>query len=223
MPLQQSRPFVLTIPGLWNSGPDHWQSAWERERSDCHRIELGCWDDPIRNVWISRIDQALHETRGDVVLVAHSLGCHAVAWWAKLLGPSGLSRIRGALLVAPPDVDLVDADPRLARFGPTPAVILPFPTLLVASRGDQYATIERAGAMAELWGAFLVDVGDLGHINAASGLGNWSQGQQFLTLLAGDSPSDCTRAILAERVAALTRRPKPDFVVPDRQSRGPVA
>jgi len=217
MPKEQSRPIVLTIPGLWNSGPDHWQTAWERERPDCHRVELGCWDDPIRNVWISRIDQAVHDARGDVVLVAHSLGCHAVAWWARLLGPSGISRVKGALLVAPPDADRADVDPRIARFSPTPAVILPFPTLLVASRGDAYASIDRARTMAELWGAFLVDVGDLGHINAASGLGNWPQGQELLSILAGDARSDCTRVVLAERVAALTRD---SVTVPGRDRQG---
>ena len=92
---QAARPRILTIPGLWNSGADHWQTRWERERDDCARIELGCWDDPIRNVWMSRIDQAIYEARGDIVLVAHSLGCHAVAWWAKQLGPSGSARVRG--------------------------------------------------------------------------------------------------------------------------------
>lgn len=203
------RPLVLTIPGLWNSGPEHWQTVWERERPDCRRVELGCWDDPIRNVWMSRVDQAVHEAQGDVVLVAHSLGCHAVAWWARLLGPSGMSRIRGALLVAPPDVDLAGADARLARFGPTPTVALPFPALVVASRDDHYATIERSRAMADAWGAFLVDVGELGHINAASALGEWSQGQQLLSIVAGNARSDCSRAVWAERVAELSRTPHP--------------
>lgn len=207
---QPSRPLVLTIPGLWNSGTDHWQTIWERERQDCHRVELGCWNDPIRNVWISRIDQAVHDAHGDVVLVAHSLGCHAVAWWAKLLGPSGVSRVKGVLLVAPPDVDLPDADPRIARFGPTPAVALPCPALLVASRDDSYASIERASEMAALWGAFLVDVGDLGHINAASGLASWNQGQQLLSILTGDIRSDCSRAVLADRIAAVSRLPRDD-------------
>ncbi|MBP2275906.1 MULTISPECIES: RBBP9/YdeN family alpha/beta hydrolase [Sphingomonas] len=201
----QPRPLVLTIPGLWNSGPDHWQSLWERERQDCRRVELGCWDDPIRNVWISRVDQAVHEARGDVVLVAHSLGCHAVAWWANLVGPAGVGRVKGALLVAPPDVDLPEVAPRLARFQPTPTTPLPFPALLVASRSDHYATFERAKAMADLWGALLVDVGDLGHINAASRLGSWEQGQHLLSILTGDIRSDCSRAVLAERIAAQTR------------------
>lgn len=176
-------PRLLIVPGLDNSGPDHWQTAWERERGDCHRVELGCWDDPIRNVWISRLDQAVHDARGEVVLIAHSLGCHAVAWWARLLGPSGLSRVRGALLVAPPDVDLPAVDYRLARFGPTPEVALPFPAFLVASRDDHYATFERSRAMARSWGALLLDAGALGHVNARSEIGSWPQGQALADLL----------------------------------------
>ncbi|WP_277982654.1 RBBP9/YdeN family alpha/beta hydrolase [Sphingomonas faeni] len=183
--LQAARPRILTIPGLWNSGAAHWQTRWERERDDCARIELGCWDDPIRNVWMSRIDQAIYEARSDIVLVAHSLGCHAVAWWAKQLGPSGSAQVRGALLVAPPDVDRTDADPRILRFGPTPIVTLPFPSVVVASRNDPYATMVRSKAMARGWGANLVDVGECGHINAASNLGNWPDGQDILSGLIG--------------------------------------
>lgn len=130
---------------------------------------------------------------------------------------------KGVLLVAPPDVDLPDADPRIARFGPTPAVALPCPALLVASRDDSYASIERASEMAALWGAFLVDVGDLGHINAASGLGNWNQGQQLLSILTGDIRSDCTRAVLADRVAAVSRLPRSDAALGRADSGGAPA
>ena len=31
---------ILTIPGLHNSGPTHWQSLWERKFEDAERIEL---------------------------------------------------------------------------------------------------------------------------------------------------------------------------------------
>lgn len=174
----------LIIAGIDNSDPDHWQTAWERDRADCYRVELGCWDDPIRNVWISRLDQAIYNATSDVVLVAHSLGCHAVAWWARQLGPTGRATVRGALLVAPPDVDLPNVDPRLARFAPTPEVILPFPAAVVASRDDHYAPIERSREMADLWGAAFIDAGELGHINARSGLGSWLPGQRLATLVA---------------------------------------
>lgn len=197
-----NRPLVLIVPGLENSGPYHWQTAWEHERDDCRRVELGCWDDPIRTVWISRLDQAVHDARRDVILVAHSLGCHTVAWWSHLLGPSGVSQVRGALLVAPPDVDRPGIDPRISRFAPTPPRRLPFPTLLVASHDDHYASFERARAMARLWGAVFVDAGSCGHINADSSLGCWNEGQRLLTALLGDD--NIPRQPLVERVARET-------------------
>ena len=49
----QADPILLTVPGLGNSGPTHWQSIWERERADCRRVELGMWDEPHRNVWVN--------------------------------------------------------------------------------------------------------------------------------------------------------------------------
>ena len=133
----------LTVPGLGGSGPAHWQSIWERERHDCERIELGCWDEPIRNVWVGRIDQAVRASEAPPILVAHSLGCLAVVWWAHLIGKAAAGAVKGALLVAPPDVDRAGVDRRLAGFAPTPKHILPFPCIVAASRDDPYASFER--------------------------------------------------------------------------------
>src|SRR3546814_2327931 len=41
-------PLVLTVPGLNNSGPGHWQTIWETTRNDCERVDLGMWDRPHR-------------------------------------------------------------------------------------------------------------------------------------------------------------------------------
>lgn len=56
---------------------------------------------------------------------------------------------------------------------------LPFPAVLVASRNDPYATLERSGALARLWSARLVDAGNVGHLNADSELGAWEAGQSL--------------------------------------------
>lgn len=198
---------LLIIPGIDGSGARHWQSEWERELEDCHRVELGCWDEPIRNVWISRIDQAVHNAHGDVVLVAHSLGCQTVAWWARLLGASGVSSVRAALLVAPPDVDLQDVDPRLDRFAPNPEVAFPFPALVVASRDDPYATIARSREIAGQWGAAFVDAGELGHINADSGVRNWPEGQSLVELLVSGVRDREQISRLASDLLAAESRP----------------
>jgi len=171
---------ALIVPGLGDSGPGHWQTIWEQERHDCERVVLGCWDDPNRNVWISRIDQAVSRADGPVVLVAHSLGCHAVLWWARLLGQEVPGNVVGALLVAPPDVDRSSADPRIGRFGPTPRSVLPFPAIVVASNDDPFGAPERAEELAASLAADFVLVEGEGHINASAGLGAWSEGQELL-------------------------------------------
>ncbi|MBU3079199.1 RBBP9/YdeN family alpha/beta hydrolase [Sphingomonas quercus] len=180
-------PLCLTIPGLGNSGPNHWQSIWERTRHDCRRVQLGCWNEPDRNIWVSAIEQAVAGARGPVILAAHSLGCLAVAWWTKFLGAEVLGRVRGALLVAPPDLSARGLDPRIARFAPMPGAALPFPAIVVASEDDPYARLERSREMAGAWLADFVNVGPAGHINAASELGEWRAGQQLLELLIDES------------------------------------
>ena len=77
--------------------------------------------------------------------------------------------MRGALLVAPPDVDSADAHPFVRRFAPAPNRALPFPSILVASRDDRYAAFGRLEGHARAWGSRFVDAGQAGHINARSG------------------------------------------------------
>jgi len=119
-------------------------------------------------------------TDGPLVLVAHSLGCLTIAHWACGAGHERLARVRGALLVAPPDVDADDAHPFVRRFAPAPSRPLPFPSILVASRNDRYAAFERLEALARTWGSRFVDAGHAGHINAQSALGDWADGEVLL-------------------------------------------
>ena len=178
----QTQPLVLTVPGIDNSGPGHWQSIWEREQADCRRVDLGTWDHPQRNAWVNRLNLAIAGLSRPVILVAHSLGCHAVAWWSAMEQPAP-GKVLGALLVAPPEVDDSPADTRLFAFAPAPRSRLPFPSLLVASENDPYASFGRSKRMARLWGSQLVDAGPLGHINADSNIRDWPYGKYLLRRL----------------------------------------
>lgn len=179
------RPHVLTIPGLMNSGPGHWQTLWEDRLLDCSRVDLGQWDRPHRNSWVNRLDHAIAAVEGPVLLAAHSLGCHAVAWWAALACEGWNAKILGALLVAPPAVDEKAIDGRLHGFAPLPQKLLPFPSILVASRNDPYMQFGQARALAKAWGSRFADAGEVGHINAASDLGDWDFGRFLLERLSG--------------------------------------
>lgn len=175
-------PLILTVPGLSNSGPGHWQTLWEESLPNCRRVDLGLWDDPHRNTWVNKINLAIQRADRPVVLVAHSLGCLAVAWWAEFEQPRD-GKVIGALLVAPPDVELRPIDRRLTRFAPFPHGELPFPSFLVASRTDPYMGFGQARQLARAWGSRFADAGEAGHINAESDLGEWTFGRLLLNQL----------------------------------------
>ena len=182
-------PLILLIPGLHDSGPDHWQTRWEAKYDHAHRVDLGMWDDPHRNTWVNKVNLAIHRADRPVVLVAHSLGCPTVAWWAEYEQPGPGGPVIGALLVAPPDVDRPGLDPRLARFGACPRGELPFPSILVASQDDPYCSQRTAMSLAQDWGSRFADAGAVGHINAESDLGDWPLGERLLDqLVHGQSP-----------------------------------
>lgn len=184
----------LIIPGLNCSGPDHWQTSWERERGGCRRVELGDWNDPTRAGWIAGLGRAIEQAGGHPVLVAHSLGCLAVVWWAGV-ATALAARVTGALLVAPPDVEREDADPRLRRFAPVPRRPMPFPTIVVASRDDPYASFRRSREMAAGWSARFHDAGKAGHMNADSGIGSWEEGQGLVAELIAGAASPWRRPL----------------------------
>jgi predicted alpha/beta hydrolase family esterase len=175
-------PTCLMVPGIDNSGPTHWQSLWEQRRDDCVRVELGLWDRPHRNTWVNNLNVAISAASRPVILVAHSLGCHTVAWWNALERP-GDGKVVGALLVAPPHVEGLTADSRMETFAPLARERLRFPSLLAASRDDPYVSFAQARKMARAWGSRLVDTGWLGHINARSGIGDWPFGEFLLERL----------------------------------------
>jgi predicted alpha/beta hydrolase family esterase len=202
-PQASDDPLVLLVPGLNGSGPAHWQSHWARERADCQKVELGRWSDPIRNMWVNKLNLELQRASRPIILVAHSLGCHVVAWWADYERPSFGDPVIGALLVAPPDVDDPSVDPRLRRFAPTPESELPFPAIVAASRNDPYMPIGKARDLARTWGARFADAGYAGHINADSGLDDWLFGQFLLSRLAGPSSGIATRHEVVAPAAML--------------------
>lgn len=176
----------LIIPGLNGSGPNHWQTRWQECRNDCVRVELGDWESPTRTGWIDAIESSVTHSAAQVVLVGHSLGSLAIMWWAARASPAQQAKVVGAMLVAPPDVGQQGCDLRLLRFAPLPPGPLPFPALLVASANDPYASLARARRMAQDLGATFVDIGEAGHINAASSLDDWPQGQALLAYLIGN-------------------------------------
>lgn len=171
---------VLILPGWRGSGPTHWQSHWER-RHGYRRVEQDDWEWPRRGDWMARLDEVVLGSRAACWLVAHSLGCQLVAAWAAHSHHAG--RVRGALLVAPPDTERDDAPPQLHSWRPMVRGRLPFPATAIVSSDDVYCSLERAGGLAEDWGATLVMAGARGHLNGESGLGDWDDGHAVFQAL----------------------------------------
>jgi predicted alpha/beta hydrolase family esterase len=174
---------ILIVPGLGGSGPDHWQSYWERSYPGARRVTQSDWYRPVRSLWLEHLATAVDSTPG-AILVGHSLGCALIAHLACRRPDL---KVGGALLVAPADVDGKDCVlPQVREFAPMPIERLPFRTVVVASMNDPYMTIERARFLAKAWGAGLVNAGSCGHINAAAGFGPWPAGEKILDELVGE-------------------------------------
>jgi predicted alpha/beta hydrolase family esterase len=172
-------PSILIHPGLGNSGPQHWQSLWEREYNFT-RIEQRDWDAPVCADWIATINEYIQEhDPKDIILVGHSLACSTIAYWAQKYNVN----IKGALLVAPSDTEADTYPPGTFGFKPVPLIKLPFPSIVVASTDDYYVTLDRATKFANAWGSELINIGKAGHINVASGFGQWDAGLQILKSL----------------------------------------
>jgi predicted alpha/beta hydrolase family esterase len=176
-------PTVLIVPGLREHVAEHWQTVLAarlprvrvvppmgRKNLDCHaRVES--------------LEYEVGRIGGPIVLVAHSGGVITVAHWAH----TQRRPIRGALLATPPDFEqpMPEGYPtmealRAAGWLPVPRDPLPFPSIVAASRNDPLGRFERVTELASDWGSRCVDLGEVGHLNPASGFGEWPQAQSFI-------------------------------------------
>jgi uncharacterized protein len=194
---------VLLLPGWLDSDAAHWQSRWQHLHG-YERVVQDDWLWPKRGDWMVRLEDTLLDHGTSVardqtiptghdptspampaapptVLVAHSLGTHLVAAWAA--HSKHTHRVAGALLVAPPDVERGDMPPNFYSWCPIVRQRLPFPAVALVSSDDPYGTLHAATGMAKDWGATLQNIGPCGHINGASGLGDWDAGHQWLLKL----------------------------------------
>ena len=175
----------LIVPG-WQGSPDnHWQSHWQRSLPNSARVEQLDWATPQRRDWVQALEQAIAAAPSPVILIAHSLGCITVAHWAAQASQALLHQVRGALLVAPADVERPACAPALRNFAPIPEQALPFPSQVVSSDNDPAVSVPRAMHLARVWGAEAGVLGSAGHINIKSGHERWEQGFAYLFRLQG--------------------------------------
>lgn len=163
---------LLIVPGLHGSEESHWQSKWQQQLPYTVRVQQRDWSEPALNQWSERV---IATARGldAFVIVAHSFGVLASVRALPQLG----NRVKGLFLVAP-------AEP--AKFGVEhllPETSLRLPGRLIASQNDPWLSFDRARQLASRWQLPLLDAGYAGHINVASGHGEWPQGIRWLDSL----------------------------------------
>lgn len=172
-------PQLLTLPGIYNSDAGHWQTRWEAIFPNALRVQQSDWDHPVCSEWVATAEEIIQQQTQPVILVAHSMGCLTVAHWAA----QTKRPIKGALLVSIPDPQGTNFPKGVQGYEQTPMQALPFKSIVVCSTNDPYGSATYMQRCADAWGSEFVVIGDYGHINASSGLGDWEQGQALLAKL----------------------------------------
>lgn len=192
-------PTVLIVPGLREHVPDHWQTLLAAKLPRVRSVAPLEHDKLSCTARVDAIELALASIEGPVIVVAHSAGVMMLAHWASRCTARA---IHGALLAAPADLETpmpagyptMDA---LNAHGwlPIPRLALPFPSIVAASSNDPLTRLDRAREFARAWGSRFVELGAVGHLNPASGHGEWRQAEEFLSELARPPEQWATRAI----------------------------
>ncbi|MFA5678580.1 MAG: alpha/beta hydrolase [Pseudomonas sp.] len=170
----------LILPGWQGSGRHHWQTHWQHLLPNTRRVQQSDWQFPQRDDWVATLERTIAAEPGPVVLIAHSLGCITVAHWAAQARPALHSKVLGALLVAPADVERNRCPAPLSNFAPIPHQQLGFPSVLVGSSNDRAASQQRSSELGAAWGSHTVILDQAGHINTAAGYTRWEEGFAYL-------------------------------------------
>ena len=179
----QTAATVLIVPGLREHVAEHWQTLLQARLSKVRSVPPLETDKLDCMARVRAIQHELEQIDGPVILVAHSAGVLMVAHWA-----AHYSRpIKGALLAAPPDLDAVwpsnypsSETLRSQGWNPLPNSPLPFRSIVAGSTNDHLASLAAVTRMAEGWGAELLNLGEVGHLNPAAGFGHWQQAEALI-------------------------------------------
>lgn len=173
---------TLIVPGLHNSGPDHWQTWIEDQIPGSTRVDQDDWESPRIRPWAQNVERAILSANKPVFIIAHSFGV-----LASIMGAANVAdQVSGALFVAPADPsrftvsgerinqDSSELDTGLYHY--IPKEHLGYPSILAASIDDYCMPFKRTAWWSKVWGARLVSLGNAGHVNAQSGYGKWPFG-----------------------------------------------
>jgi predicted alpha/beta hydrolase family esterase len=173
---------ILIIPGYGDSSPTHWQGLWLEAFPNAVKVSQTDWTHINSSEWIQTLDLAIQSAKQPIVLVGHSLGCSTILFWVNSQeSKKSIHKIRGALLVAPPNPQSdTYRSLSIQGFDPLPLHTLPFPSILVVSSNDPFLSPEKGRYYADRLGSEFVNIGKRSHIGEDSGLGEWKEGKALL-------------------------------------------
>jgi predicted alpha/beta hydrolase family esterase len=178
---------VVLVPGLRGHVEDHWQTRLAASLPGARMVTpLGRTNAGLR-ARVTMLDHVVQQVAGPVILVAHSAGVLVTVHWAAQYSPT---RVVGALLATPPVLatELPPEYPSIDELRahgwlPIPRQPLPFPSIVAASSDDPLGNPVRLRSLAASWGSRVHDLGAVGHLNPASGFGDWPEAVELIDQL----------------------------------------
>jgi predicted alpha/beta hydrolase family esterase len=65
---------LLTVPGIFDSGPTHWLTLWEQEpERRCRRFEPASFDEPDAWDWVAAVERGVAELGGTATAITTSV------------------------------------------------------------------------------------------------------------------------------------------------------
>ncbi|MEG2921329.1 MAG: alpha/beta hydrolase [Acinetobacter sp.] len=166
---------TVIVPGVGGSEAQHWQSWLQQQLVSSSRVQQKNWDRPVLSEWVAQFVKTVAAVKAPIQIVAHSFGClTSVAALAE--HPELSAKVKNLVLVAP-------ANP--ARFGEAGfarhsltdykqyfhQLNIDVPTTLLISENDPWLGYFDALQLAQAWKLTPINLGQVGHINVASGFG----------------------------------------------------
>ena len=189
--VRETHPVVI-VPGLRGHVEDHWQTRLAAKLP--HAVVVPSFGRAKRDLTgrVADLHHVIQQAGAPVTIVAHSAGVLTTLHWARQHDLP----VRGALLATPPDLarPLGPEYPTLGELEesgwlPIPTAPLDFPSIVAASTNDPLSDFENVRSLAQAWGSQFIDVGPVGHLNPASGYGDWPGAEALLHVLRGMTPA----------------------------------
>lgn len=167
----------LIVPGVGGSNEFHWQSKLQLALPNTVRVEQE-WNAPILKQWVKNWVATIERIAGPVQVIAHSFGC-LTSLAALAQHPHLQNKVKKLVLVAP-------ANPsRFCPYGFSNSsqytyeayfknIQTQVPSIMLISENDPWLNFEDAKTWAKIWQIETHNLGQVGHINVASGFGDYT-------------------------------------------------